>query len=378
MKRIFLLFCVLIPMFGFGAESSKEWKDGMLSWQDFQGIPMEGIHSYMKAGLSFTPKEIKGKSKPLYKLEAVAKMDCDRSFAADSQRTELRLRYHQLQFDILELLRRKLQNDLNSGMSAIQANEKVKYYNTDYLRLLNQLDTQTNNGTDDHKLQEHEYYWRKQLDEIGLPQIPIISLSPFSYGMYLGTGAILPTGGIKDDFSGSWAFSAGLTFGYDRLRFKSDITYSQPKIKELNILAVDGQKAIGTYASYLGVSVSLGYSILTTQRLTITPNVGGYWSSYSWNVGNFKMIDDKETMIGTESPQISNFNWCVGLDFDFRLFASVSQSPFFLTGKREQFNSILRLSPFLAKAKYNEANIKGYQIGITLSYLGLARSLGIK
>ena len=74
--------------------------------------------------------------------------------------TRQRLRYHQLQFDLLELMRRRLQSDLNSGMTGIDADNRLKYYRNLYAEQLAAVDEETNCGKADEKLQEWEYFTR--------------------------------------------------------------------------------------------------------------------------------------------------------------------------------------------------------------------------
>ena len=77
---------------------------------------------------------------------------------------------------------------------------------------------------------------------------------------------------------------------------------------------------------------------------------------------------------------IHNFNYMAGLDFDWNFHTAVSDKPFFLSGRREQYTSSLRLSPYFMHQKYSKLSPQrsGYQIGIMLSYSGLARALGFK
>jgi len=393
MKRFLILLTILIPALGLMAQkpSIKNWSDGPLTWNDFKGTSViPGSKSYLKVDLSTTPtSEIVNGHQQMH-LSTSATMDRNGSFADSTARTDQRLRYHQLQFDQLELYRRRLQNDLNSGMNGLEADNRRNYYKNLYREQLADIEKETNNGTDDHKLQDWEYYTRKGLDEIGLPPVPEIEPGDWSYGMFIGVGGLFPTSSIKDDFSGCFTFTAGLTGGYKRLKLKADISYGQPQINNYNIFnLVEGGKnlqgANNRNASYLGIGLTLGYSVFDNERITITPHAGGYWSNYGWNAANYQYVmndngEEVQKITSTVDLNLKDFNWIIGVDFDIKIHNYVSTTPFFLTGQREQFTSSLRITPFISHANYNKAvpAVKGCLVGITVSYAGIARALHIK
>ncbi|MDD2961170.1 MAG: hypothetical protein PHR45_03690 [Muribaculaceae bacterium] len=381
MKHLFWIIALFFPLMALAANEEKEWNDGALSWSDFKGRSMiPGVPSYIKTSLGIVTKQATIKGKTKMHLNAVAKIDKDRSFADSAMRTDQRLRYHQLQFDILESYRRDLQSDINTGMTGLEADERLKHYNNLYTASLDKLQEQSENGANDAKIQVWEYFIRKKLDEQGLPPEPEIITSPFSYGFYLGTGADLSQGNLGNAFTGSWTFTAGIGLGLSRFKFRSDITYGQPKIKESNIMAVEDQTTSDTYASYLAITASLGYSILDTKKFCITPHVGGMWSNYGWNVANYENVNGELKIKNYESPSISSFNWYAAIDFDYHFFTVVSKNPFFLTGKREQYTSSIRITPFVGRGVYKNTNpeLRSCHIGFTIAYVGMARSLGFK
>ena len=218
MKRIALIASVLLAcVVSLGAQSQdlKRWSDGALEWSDFKGQSvLESAPSALKVSLVTDSKEVTEKHKIQYRIIAQAVMDRNASSADTASMTEQRLRYHQLQFDQLELYRRRLQNDLNTGMNGIEADKKLSYYRSLYKDQIQAIRQETRDGADDKKLQEWEYYTRKALEEIGLPPAPEFVPSDWCYGLYLGVGGIFPVNEIKDYFGGCFTFTAGLTAGY--------------------------------------------------------------------------------------------------------------------------------------------------------------------
>ena len=134
----------------------KSWSDGPLTWNDFLGqAVIKDEPSYMKAYLAITPAEMSSsKTNVLYRLEASALMNTTVSFADNKFRTAQRLRYHQLQFDVLEYMRRRLQAELNTGISGLEAENTLRYYQQLYDERILRIAENTQNGANDNRLQE--------------------------------------------------------------------------------------------------------------------------------------------------------------------------------------------------------------------------------
>lgn len=392
---LLLLFCGTLCA-GAADYDVMQWSERGLKWSDFQGESvLGGTTSYLKADLELTARQKTVKGNTSINLGTEAKMYRSQSFGGDTTlQTKQRLRYHQLQFDLLEVMRRRLQNDLNSGMNGIDADSRLKYYRNLYNEQILAVDDETKNGTDDHKLQEWEYFTRKNLEEIGLPAAPTVEPSDFSYGLFIGIGGLFPTSTIKDYFGGCFTFTAGLTGGYQRLKLKALIEYGQPKFNEPNVFGLTEfghperytQSSVNTYASFLGISASLGYSIVDTKRFAVTPHVGMYWGNYGWNVANYKWEPKEDNpsvyepiATDTEKKTLKNFNWMAGIDFDIKIHSYVTNTPF-LFGRREQLTSMVRITPYIAHGVYSKTSpdLQGYQIGFTVSYVGIARALKLK
>ena len=396
-RRIFsLLLIAMAAQVAALAGDCMPWSERALRWSDFAGTsPLGGSESFLKTSLELTASQQQADGKTLINLGAVARMWRGQSYApADSALlTRQRLRYHQLQFDMLEVLRRRLQADLNSGMTGLDADNRLKHYRNLYSEQLDDMDRETHHGQLDEKLQEWEYFTRKSLEEMGLPPAPTVAPSDWSYGLFIGLGGLFPTSTIKDNFNGAFTFTAGLTGGYKRLSLRAAIEYGQPKMRERNVRGKyddagrNTEETVNDYASTIGVQLNLGYSLIDTKRFALTPHAGIYWSSYGWNTTPIKWVENEEkpgTWIPVptgivEKRNYKDFNWMAGLDLDIKVHHYVSNLPF-LFGKREQLTSIVRITPYVAHAVYSKASpdLQGYQIGFKVSYVGLARALTLK
>ena len=391
-NRIMAVWLLLVVVAGVQAANVRYWNEGPLRWSDFSGNPpMKTADSYFCGRLEIrTNVDERDKrlfnNETLYSTVALAVMDRSQSYADSTKCTDRQLRYYQMLFDKLEVLRRRLQADLNAGMTGIEADARVKYYQQIYDDQVREVAELTEQGANDERLQESEYFVRKQLDSFSLPKVPSVKPGKFNYGWFVGTGPLIPTGDIDEVFKSSWLFNIGLTFGYDRLKLKADISYGQPRFVNSRgtFMGVENRWATDLFASQLVGTVSLGFEVLHTKHFSITPHVGGGWNVYSWNYADFeKKIEDGEEVwrIVSDFKKASqrDFNYMVGIDFDWHFHTVVSDRPFFLSGRREQYTSSLRLTPYFMRASYPGLvpERSGYQVGIMLNYVGLARALGI-
>ena len=388
MKRIILSILVLMTFVSVCvAGNYKYWNEGALSWEDFTGTPeMKTTPTFFKGRLIIKDKsDLKELKENVYSLYALAAMDQSVSYSEKEFETDQALRYHQLQFDLLEIMRRRLQADLNTGMTGIEADRRLAHYQNLYNEQIADLARHTVNGSNDKRLQEEEYFVRKQLDEYILPKAKEEKPSKFSYGWYAGTGALIPTADIADIFKYSWLFNIGLTAGYDRLYLKADVSYGQPKLKDLRteISGKPQEWAVNKYANQLSGIVVIGYRVVDTKRFAITPNIGGGWTNYAWDVADFKFNEEDkiyERCSDIRKFTMSNFNIMGSIDFDWKFHTAVSDKPMFRKGRKEQYSSSLRISPYVMHQKYTQTTPErsGLQVGVMVTYVGIARALGFK
>jgi hypothetical protein len=237
-KNVFLLCLVAVAMMLPAVTVAqnndiKLWSDGLLTWSDFTGVTIvKDVPSYMKVELTTTSKTINADGKTKVSLTANAVMHRNLSYADTAKCDAQRLRYHQLQFDMLEYFRRRLQNDINTGINEYETTQRIKKYEELYTERVKEMDVATTNGADEHKLQDWEYLVRRQLEDMGVPNVPEVSQGGFVYGIYGGVGAVFPTSELKDNFDGCAIFMIGLTGGYDRLRLKADIAFRSAVVQQ--------------------------------------------------------------------------------------------------------------------------------------------------
>lgn len=384
-----ILAVALGTMAALARSDEKQWSDGPLHWDDFKGSPaLLTVPSAMSVELNATPSvEGEGNGRRI-SLAATATMYRDRSAVQIGVDDPQRLRYHQLQFDLLEYYRRRLQDEINEGRSGMEVEQRLKYYREEYRSRVQQIERETENGANDHRLQDWEYTVRRQLDELGLPPVPRVSPGKWSYGIMAGVGVEIPTGQLADNFKTGATFMIGLTGGYRDLRLKADIAYSQPGISNPNIFNVPDsagyamQGNANSSATHLMVGVQLGYTVLKLKRLTVTPNVGLHYSVYSWETEDYTWPKNDQgehyrLIKAVERRKLHSVGWMASIDFDIALASHVTNTPILGGRNREQFTSSLRITPWVARASYDKCDParRGYSLGVTVAYLGLGRLL---
>lgn len=390
-----MILALLLPLMTFAADwggmEVKMWSDGDITWADFKGVTPSEKNAPVSAFECTldVKKEDLGNGRMYFAYAYMVKLQ---SYVTDTViATPARLRYHQLQFDALEVMRRRLQNDIVMGMDDEQVKERLTYYRNVYLDQLADIDRETDYGTNDSKVAAWEYFTQKNLEQMSVPESPQSVPSNWGYGLSVGLGGIFPIGDISDTFDGNFTFNAGLIGSYRRLQLQATVSYGQPGLNNRNVYGEfdpDGRPAVDVLdnnASFIDITVSLGYSVVKTHRFSMTPHFGLFWGKYKWNATFLEWSLDEETgdyvsrVTGTETRKFHDVNWMAGIDFDIKLHTARSHDDFWF-GRREQLTSSLRITPYVAHAVYNEHNpsVKGYYVGVTVSYFGLARALKLR
>ncbi len=387
-RLVFIIMCAAIAMKAAASNDDiKLWSDGPLNWSDFHQMlpPTSSEPSRLEVELSATPLE----SGDRVRLEARAIMHRNSSATSAAQSTPERLRYHQLQFDLLELMRRNLQQEINNGIDGATVEKRVKYYQDLYRQRSRQIAQETRNGSLEAALSSWEDNIESQLSSLGTPQVPQVTTMQGCYGVIAGVGYESPTGKLRDNFGGSVMFHVGFTGGYKNFKAKAQVAFGQPSYRNDNIFNVapdsEGRPLQGnnsSSATHIDASLQVGYTVLTAGRLSITPNVGAFYNLYKWDVANYAWDKDDEgrdvrNTTSIENRNLHNISFIASIDFDINLNSGVTNTSLTGSSHRERWTSSLRITPWVAHSKFNKCDptVSGMMVGINVSYLGLARLL---
>ena len=355
--------------------NTKQWSSGMLSWEDFQDTTnIKGVSSILKTNLGIDIEKTKEGNTKTIQPRAYAYIDRSQSRIVPSEKSDTLLRYYQATFDLLELYRRKLQNELNKGLTGIDAENEHRHYMQLYNEQCEKMAIETAKGKNQNKMREWELYIIQELRATPLSSTPLIQPRGFGYGIHIGFGAIFPIGDdLSNYFSPAWQFHLGLDFAYKRTHLLLDMAAGSTKMKQdLSITYDKGTQETtwikGQHPSYSQFSVALGYEMIDNKHFSMMPFIGGTQTEYS------RVLDRQ----GQDKVNIykNDFNITAGINFDYRFSTIVSLVPSFWFGHREMFTSSIRTRIYINYGKY-DFMLKGVQLGFSVSYCGFGRLLKI-
>lgn len=217
-------------------------------------------------------------------------------------------------------------------------------------------------------------------------ELRIYAPGDFKFGFYAGVGGLFNTGNIGDGFSGAFTFNAGVQAGYRRLALEGAFLYGSPSIETPNITAAVDANGVAYHnnvnsANLFGAGINLGYAVMDNQWVSITPWVGGMWTSYRWTA--CPMAENDEGILVTKGNQqdfsVDDFNIAFGVNFEWHF--SRSQTDVVLFGSDgQEYRSSLRITPYMIKGAYSGAHpeLDGWHIGVSLAYTGVIRALGLE
>ena len=180
MKRLLTFFLICFSFVEYTRAEDiinyKYWDEGKLTWDDFQDtLSLKGVPSAFNAFLRIEKTEKRDGNTRTIRPEAQACFDKRHSFADRQIQNENLLRLFQLKYDLLEMYRRRLQTELNLGVVGIAADNRTRQYMDLYTEQSKKAEQETENGQNEIKLQEWEFYVTKELIENPAPSIPRIS-----------------------------------------------------------------------------------------------------------------------------------------------------------------------------------------------------------
>lgn len=363
---------------------ARRWSEGQLRWTDFTGTPaLPDSKSYLTSDLTIATNPDDGGR--TFSIHAEAVMYPERSYAAPEARDERSLRYLQARFDLHEVMARRLNQELSTGISGIEADRRLAHYRALHASEADKMAIATSYGTDEEALQTWEYDIRRALEQTAVTPPATVSTSPWSYGLFAGMGALFPTSTISEAFSGGCVFTFGLTAGWKRLRAHGTIGYATPTIRDKELVtpgyADQGYMANVKNANLLGIGFGIGYAVVDGKRFSVEPYVGAQWTGYNWTSRPMAHNDDG-TLISTglqHRMETDDFGPAFGINLEWHFHSTVTALPLF-GDMKEHYVSSLRLTPYAVRACYTDAirHYSGWQIGFCVSYSGLARALRLR
>ncbi|HYG38931.1 MAG TPA: hypothetical protein VD908_09940 [Cytophagales bacterium] len=363
------LFLTIFPTFAQNeSQQYKHWESGRLEWSDFQANHFESTKekSYLSFFLSSNVKKQRVEGQKITNVATYCYIDKSSCWVDSASRTPELLLYNQVIFDIVEINRRALQNELNHLTESIYANAKVAAAWQNIGLQIKLFKTESDSGRKKDITAKWSFKLKNALEENPLNKIPDYRLAKFGYGGDLGFGSAILTGSLGEHFSNPFGMKLGLEFSYGRcVLYLQGFAGSNGVVKEIN---EEKYWAQDMETNYSFLNVSLGYAIVDKIKYRITPSIGiGSMATY--------YRGEEDALMKHKLVKSAIF---LGVNVDYHFFNHLKFIPNTLWPKiRESSKWGVRGSVFIGKADFTNS-MKGYSINTGLSMHILGRGIKLR
>ena len=334
--------------------SFRDWDEGPVKWSDFQVSQTPDDAKYVSNITCVIFQEVEKGKVGNYRftvLKTTTKMNKLASWYDPDKCTDWTLRYEQTRFDILEVMRRRLQNSFNRNFLEPNLDE---YYDQLISSTMDTYNRETNYGRDTLMIMRYEKMYRQELDTMKQEpvQVPVFETQNFALTFTAGLafekfGSTVSRGvpsvtGFKFGFG---ALYKKLSFGFDFTlgfagKLRSDNFYHDTKY--------DYEWAKGKNVRGGNININGGFKIFDYSDLAITPLVG-IGVTFLDQTSNVPRGNNSESF---ENSEISGFRTQAGLAVDWKVRKSLNCYPqyasdyteskirFAITGVRSNFKSL--------------------------------------
>ncbi len=155
-----------------------------LTWDDFMGkAPQTNTASHAEFYFGYRPLKEKTNDSVIYRLKAVGYFDKGLSYVAETKKNDERLRFHQVQFKLLEIHRRQLQQDLDQAKRKTDFDALFRNINATFVSLKTSFEREYSNTGSTTVLEKWEFKTDSLLASQGAWPKPAATYSPWSLGV---------------------------------------------------------------------------------------------------------------------------------------------------------------------------------------------------
>ena len=334
-------------------ESFRNWDEGPVKWSDFRVSRAPDDAKYVSELSCVITQEVERTKIGNFRfpvLKTTTQMNKLASWYDPDKCTDWTLRYEQIRFDMLEVLRIRLQNSFNRNF--FEKNLDA-YYDQLITSTMVNFERESNFGTDTLVVRQYEERYKQELDTLKPEpvQVPVFEKKDWGVALNVGVGneifgspmskGVTPATGIE------WGFGVlykQMSFGLDFLlawsgNLQCDNFYYDSKY--------DYNWTKGKRVSAGNININGGFRVYDGSNLSVTPLVG---------IGVSFVDQDSDTPRTNnnnsfENSEISGFRTQAGLAFDWKMRRSLnanyysadyteSKIRFAITGARSNFKGI--------------------------------------
>jgi len=366
MRKLYLLIFIIHP---FIINAQSNWEDGKLTWEDFQGEPMEASPyiSELSYQLSYLADKRTVGDTTVYGFQTKNTIDPQLSWVKESFETKQLLSFNQVLFDIIEIHRRELQSELNKIQNIYTADEKLRVHYRNLRYEINQFKKESEHGMNAEVIDNWQQKVAEKLVKRPLVLLPPIEARPFAFGMNAGFGSTVFTGSVSDYFKPAFNF----IFGFD-LIYKNTILILNAT---LGTNRVNNEYSDNSYLWPRGLrtrvaiaDLSLGQAILNNSKHKVTPFLGLGFVEFSVNPAEGEQYQD-ERLVHT--------GLIAGINYDFKLSTIINLLPNPLAfNMQERAEHNIRIKLYATTGSFD--NMQGSTVSFSIGYNLLAGGIKVK
>ena len=326
--RFLLIICTLLPLIGNAQDNSRQWRKGPLTWNDFKAPAPDSTgkeHSYLEFQLYIDEVAVDNDGVVHWMESALATMDRQKSWVDSLHRTPEELRYNQVIFNIVELYRRYMQTEIDSGGSP-----DMDYYMELVVGDVDQFCQATNYGSDIAVVEEWEIFIRELMDSAAAQVAeshatyynevtsPKNFVTTQRFGIGVGGGMQVVTGDLHPYFRNGGGFYLEANWGQRRQIITISMYMGASKcLRDVYHKTTTDYLLQRDDLTVMDLKFDYGFAVIDGYKFQLTPFVGigilGYYTEV--------LIDGsyESTFIGPAA-----FNWRAGLDFRYHISTNAS------------------------------------------------------
>lgn len=334
-------------------EYRKYWKEGNLTWADFQAQPTINNPTYLAYVLMYQTDKKVIDNVTYIGVFSEAYIDKSLSFVHHNLKDEHHLEYNQVIFNLVEIHKRKLQKRLYTLNSIFEANPLFSDSKNQLEREVFTFQIEGNYGIQKEVTEKWLLKTSQDLANSPAFEIPDFTKSNWTYGLFGGVDFGFYGDTYNEIFNNTIAMSLGFEFSYKKIFMGLNMSLTNSKlntdlIDDSLLINKEERASIGLLNSYFG------YPIYDSNKFRIVP-FAGYGVTFLGEAGN--KDDKQENYAGTS---------VFGVNFDFKNKKTINFTPT-VFNMREEGNSYFRARIFMSNSNFNPT-LKGYSINIGLSY----------
>ena len=324
MKQIYVLlfFCCCISFRSNAQNEKKYWIEGKLSWNDFQDKYLEIGGSLPDYYISYVFENSKIENYKVIRHKAIAYLNKSLSYVTEYAKKEQILAYHQVEFDIVEVYRRKLQTELYQIENLTNLKPTFEENMQQLQMELENFRYATHYGSNLPVLQKWETGVTQKLNSMPVDPLPKFEVKSFGFGIFMGPEYTAFSGNFNNYLKPTPSFALGLEMNYKKSLLTLNATLGEAKLKK--DLTLDEQLTTDKNYGFTLANVTYGYSFVNNEKYKITPFFGIGVNQIS------ETVDEKEKK---DSFLQNAFSTNYGVNLDYKFAKSLNTIPTFGNSK---------------------------------------------